>query len=425
MDAAGQSKARSGEARSAAPRTRTAIVLIGSRVTGSTPGAVWLTAAGWAEAARRRFGRVIMITATGAIDPAEARTAATTSQPASGPPTTGRRRLLTARTAAKDVRDLGRALVFARHASQSVPRGTDAAMVWQHHEPWQWSGWLLARRCRVPWVLFVDAPVVWESRAWGVRRPGWGRLLERLGEVPQLRRADVVACVSTAVAQEVRRLGAPAERVVVTPCSADPEVFTRTPPGASQLRQDLGLEQRVVVGWLGSFRRFHGIELLLEAYATAREDHPELALLLVGDGSERRNVEEDIRSRGLPGVVFTGMVTHDQVPRHLAVMDIGVVVDPGASQWHYSPLKLQEYMASGLAVVAPRSGQVPTTVRDHREGLLVPPNDARALAACLLELARDPQLRDRLGTAARARSEASGGWERQLDQIMARVNRRE
>lgn len=398
-------------------------MLIGSRVTGTTPGAVWLTAAGWAEAARRRFGQVLMVTATGPTDPATARTTATTARSTGVPAPARRRRLVTARTAVKDLRDLARALGFARRAGKAVPDGTDATVVWQHHEPWQWSGWLLARRCRAPWVLFVDAPVVWESRAWGVRRPGWGRLLERLGEVPQLRRADVVACVSSAVAQEVRRLGAPAERIVVTPCSADPEVFTRTQHDASQVRTDLGLEGRVVVGWLGSFRRFHGLDLLLEAYALAREHHPELALLLVGDGAERSSVEDEVRSRALPDVVFTGMVPHDQVPCHLAAMDIGVVVDPGASQWHYSPLKLQEYMASGLAVVAPRSGQVPTTVRDQREGLLVTPNDPVALATCLRALAGDPRLRERLGAAARARSVAAGGWDGQLDQVMARVSR--
>jgi len=396
-----------------------AVVLIGSRIAGTAPAAVWLTAAGWAEAGRRRCGDVLMVTSDGPMDPAVARRTATMPRQLNGASSsTRRRRVATVRDFAKDLRELVRAITFAARACHAVPRRTSAAVVWQHHEPWQWSGWLIARRSHAPWVLFVDAPVVWESRAWGVRRPGWGRLLERWGEVPQFRRADVIACVSETVAEEVRRLGAPRDRVVVTPCSVDASDFAPAPEQARGMREELGLEGRVVVGWLGSFRRFHGMDLLLDAYEAARTEQPELALLLVGDGTERSRVEEDVRRRGLSDVVMTGMVQHDKIPRYLAAMDIGVVIDPGTAQWHYSPLKLQEYMACGLAVVAPRSGDVEAALRDREDALLVPPGDTDALATCLRELARDPALRTRLGTAARARSEADGGWDHQLRSVM-------
>jgi len=391
-----------------------AVVLIGSRLAGSAPAAVWLTAAGWAEAARRRFGSVVMVTPSGPIDPSTARQAATTPRPATGG-TLRKRRLRVARDLAKDVRDLVRAAGFMIEAIRTVPTAEGTAFIWQHHEPWQWAGWLLARRCRAPWVLFVDAPVVWESRAWGVHRPGWGRFLERWGEVPQLRSADVVACVSETVATEVRRLGAPDARVIVTPCSADPSIFTVARETVSATRVELGLEDRIVVGWLGSFRRFHGIEILLDAYRAARREHPELALLLVGDGPERAAVEATVRAENILDVTFTGMVTHTDVPRYLTAVDIAVVIDPGATTWHYSPLKLREYMACGLAVVAPDSGQVGAVIRHGEQGLLVPPASSEALAGALAALARDSALRTRLGAAARRRSEADGGWLAQLE----------
>jgi glycosyltransferase involved in cell wall biosynthesis len=362
-----------------------------------------------------------MVTPGGKMDPAVARRTATTPRPAQEGGNRGHRRMGVLRDLAKDFRDFVRAIGFAATASRAVPRGTAASMVWQHHEPWQWSGWLLARRCRAPWVLFVDAPVVWESRAWGVRRPGWGAALERLGEVPQLRRADVVACVSETVADEVRRLGAPSCRVIVTPCSVDPSEFTTARHQALDTRRELDLEGRLVVGWLGSFRRFHGIPLLLHGYEAAKKEHPELALLLVGDGAERSKVQEEVRNRELSDIVFTGMVPHDDVPRHLAAMDIGVVIDPGSTQWHYSPLKLREYMATGLAIVAPRSGQVSETIRHGHEALLVDPGDAHALASAFCELASDASLRSRLGSGARARSEADGGWDQQLEAALSVV----
>ena len=391
-----------------------AIVLIGSRPVGPAPSAVWLTAAGWAEAAARHFGQVLMVTSAGRVDPSEARGVATTPKPQAEGSPRRRRRLGVLRDLAKDMRELVRALRFTFTANRAAPRGTTASLVWQHHEPWLWAGWWLARRCHAPWVLFVDAPVVWESRAWGVRRPGWGRMLERFGEVPQLRRADVVACVSESVATEVRRLGAPSDRVVVTPCSVDVTRYDLSDEAKDTTRRTLGLEGRVVVGWLGSFRRFHGIDMLLESYERARTSYPKLALLLIGDGPERRPVEEDVRRRGLKDVVLTGMVHHDDVPRNLGAVDIAVIIDPGSAQWHYSPLKLREYMAAGLAIIAPDSGQVRDAVRDEHEALLVPPGDGTALATAISALAGDASHRARLGAAARARSEGDGGWDRQL-----------
>ena len=321
--------------------------------------------------------------------------------------------MLHLRILAKDVRDMWRAFRFLELTRRAVPRRTTISLVWQHHEPWQWSGFWLARRHSAPLILFVDAPVVWEARLWGVRRPGWGRLIERLGEVPQLRRADVVACVSQPVADQVARMGAPADRIAVTPCSVDTMRF-RPDKESHALRDELGFNGGTVVGWLGSFRRFHGLDLLIDAYAAARAADPDLRLLLVGDGSERRALMDDVAARGIPGVVFVGVVEHSEVPRYLNVMDIAVVVDPASGTWHYSPLKLREYMACGLAVIAPTSGQMADHVSHGHDAMLIEPGSGEAIREALVLLASDVRLRTRLGGQARARAERDGGWHEQL-----------
>ena len=76
---------------------------------------------------------------------------------------------------------------------------------------------------------------------------------------------------------------------------------------------------------------------------------PELTLLFVGDGAERPHIEERARAPGLDAV-FTGTVEHAEIPAHITAMDVGLVISPDSENFHYSPLKLREYMSCGLAV---------------------------------------------------------------------------
>jgi len=388
--------------------------------TGATgPVAVWLTAAGWAEAARRRWGQAWLVTPEGTFGPEEARALATAPRPPARPRQGWRRRVpALLGTAKKDLRDLLRAWRFRDAALDGPWASARLAFVVQHHEIFQRAGFRAARAARVPLVLFVDAPLVWEAAQWGVRRPGWGRLLERLGESPQLRAADLVACVSEEVAQQAIRLGARPERVLVTPCSVDVETFSPQVDGHG-VRERYGLGARTVVGWVGSFRRFHGVDLLLRAFSQVQRAHPELALLLVGDGFERPQAERIAAELGMTPAVFTGAVPHTEVASHMAAMDVAVVVDPGHAEFHYSPLKVREYLACGLAVVAPRSGQLAELLGDAGAALLVPPGDEPALAGALRDLAGDPDLRQILGTRGRELMERSGTWHHQIARVEA------
>jgi glycosyltransferase involved in cell wall biosynthesis len=293
--------------------------------------------------------------------------------------------------------------------------GIAPAFVWSHHELFQTTGVSLARRLSVPLVQFVDAPQVWEARRWGVRRLGWGGVLERVGERPQLRAADVVACVSDEVAAVVVEMGVPRQQIVVTPVGVDLQRFG---PHASRqnMRRRLGLQNRFVIGWVGSFRPFHSLHLALEATKRLQESVPEAALLLVGDGQERRRTQalaDEMRVHA----VFTGTIPYEQVAGHVAAMDVAVILGAGGQAFHYSPLKLREYMASARPVVAMRAGEVGRILRDGVDGLLVQPGDASALARAIRLLYDRPDLRHRIGAAARERAVAEWSWDAQLRRV--------
>jgi glycosyltransferase involved in cell wall biosynthesis len=388
------------------------------------PVAVWITASGWAAAARRMWGQAWVVTPEGVLSPENAREVATRPRLKSGARPSWKRHVpRSAATMAKDAGRLVRARRFG-HAARSGPwDGSDLVFVWQRHDLFHTAGFQMARAKGCPVVLFVDAPTVWEERRWGVRRPGWGSLLERVGELPQFHSADLVACVSEEVAEALVARGVPEDRVLVTPCVADLDVFT---PEADRggLREELGLTDRFVVGWVGSFRRFHGVELALEAAASLQDSIPNLSLLLVGDGLERPRLERMAQDLGLRDVVFTGTVSYEDMPRHIAAMDLALVLDPGTGEFHYSPLKLREYMACGRAVVAPRVGQVGRFLTDGVDALMVDPGDARALARAIEQVHREPGLRRALESAARRKVAAEGSWDRQVLRAVEAMNGR-
>jgi glycosyltransferase involved in cell wall biosynthesis len=267
-------------------------------------------------------------------------------------------------------------------------------------------------------VSFVHAPQVWEAKSWGVARPGWGPLLERQGERPQLLASDVVVCVSDAVRAQVVQMGVPEQRTVVCPTGVDAEQFGPQVSGEA-VRQQLHLVDELVVGWIGSFRSFHGLDGLLESFAALTRTVDAAKLLLVGGGPEAASVHDAVRRFGLDDtVVFAGEVAHGDMPRYLAAMDVAVVNAPKGEAFHYSPQKLREYMAAQLAVVAPDIGDVSHLARDGQEALLFEAGDTSELSSRLLLLATDPALRARIARAGRDRVLATGTWDAQLDHLV-------
>jgi glycosyltransferase involved in cell wall biosynthesis len=390
-------------------------VVAGSTTPEQGPVAALVSTAGWAAAAERVLGQSWVVTPTGVFTPPMARLRGSDPTLRSRSAASVRRRVpAVAKTAVKDVLSwrMSRRFGIDLDGPWSV---TDVAFVWQRHDLFHTTGLELARRLGAPSVLFVPAAKVWEAEQWGTRRPGWGRLLEWRVERPSLLGADLVACGSQPVADQVLRLGVPHERVLLTPTGVDLDVFAE-PPDPTPLRRRLGLEDRFVVGWVGSFRRFHALEQVVDAAATV----PNAALLLVGDGPERARLKRLSRALGVTAM-FTGTVAHHELPVYLAAMDAAVVLARRGQPFHYSPLKLAEYLAAGLPVVAPATGQLLERLTDGVDAIVVPPHDVDALGVALRRLRDDPEERIRLGKAARAAAEADWSWDHQVRRVLEAV----
>ena len=283
-------------------------------------------------------------------------------------------------------------------------------LVYERYSLWSLAGMEHAATAGVPGLLEVNAPLIEEQATYrGLRDAGGAdRVAARV-----FRAASVLLAVSTEVAAWLERRGAALDRVHVIPNGVDAERFRPDVRPAAP-----GTLGSFTVGFVGSMKPWHGLEVLVEAFARLHGRGRDARLLLVGDGPARAAVCAELSARGLTGVVHcTGAVAPHEVPGLVTSADVAVAPYPDASRFYFSPLKVYEYMAAGRAVVASRVGQLETVIQHDVNGLLCSPGDAGALAAALERLRCEPAVRARLGRAARATVLGTHTW----DAVAARV----
>ena len=283
-------------------------------------------------------------------------------------------------------------------------------LIYERHALFAHAAMEFAARHAIPSALELNAPLIEEQAN--------HRTLARRPEAEASARrafaaAGLVAAVSPGASAYARTHGAPPSRVVVEPNGVDAGRFVGRP----------AMQGPFTVGFTGTLKPWHDTATLIEAFALLRSDHvPDARLLIVGDGPERAAIEARLGTLGLAGAAhLTGAVPAAEVPSWLAQMHAATAPYHGDRPFYFSPLKLYEYMAASLPVVASDVGDLAQVLDHGRLGRVVPPDDPAALAAALAALAHDPDLCARLGTAARAQVVAHHGWDRIAARILARA----
>lgn len=207
-----------------------------------------------------------------------------------------------------------------------------------------------------------------------------------------------------------------AKPVMTIPNGVDIERFDPAIPGA-EIRRRLGIAGDTVVhGYIGSFAPWHGLDLLVDAFAHLLKEHPSIHLLLVGQANAQwQELLDRLAGPELTShITVTGFVPPQNIPPYLAAMDITVLPN---SAYYCSPLKLFEYMAMAKPTVAVGTSPVATTLQDGEEGLLFRQGNVDALTAALGRLTDDRELRARIGAAARRRVERDYTWRHNAGQV--------
>jgi len=267
------------------------------------------------------------------------------------------------------------------------------AVLYERHAYFMFMGVLLGKWLKRPVVLEVNE-LAGFTRARGLIM---GRLARRI-DAWVFSRADHILCVSRVLADEARQRGAGNECIHVLPNAIDPNRF-RSPGREHALRSSLSIEDSIVIGHVGLFYRWDRLDTLIEVVRSLRDRHPEIKILLVGDGPEMENLRQTAFRLGMDReVIFSGPVPRDDVPAYIDAMDICVLPDSNAFG---SPIALFEFMAMGKPCVVPDLGPMRDVIEEGATGMMFPQGNHSALGEALLRLVEDPSLRSQIGARAK------------------------
>jgi glycosyltransferase involved in cell wall biosynthesis len=293
--------------------------------------------------------------------------------------------------------------VFARGVQQRlVPGGP--RFLYQRHFAFSVAGALISKRLKLPLILEYNGSEVWIANHWDPNPlTNWIRLCEEV----TLRSAARILVVSEVLRKQLLDRGIEEGRIRVNPNAVDPDYFYPGRGRASGRKQLEVHADEVLVGFVGSFSLWHGIEVLQHAIAKLLSSGPprRLRFVLMGDGllhGEMRTALAEYEATG--GVIFTGPLPRDKVAEYLDASDILVsphIPMPDGSKFFGSPTKLFEYMAMGKGIVASRLDQIAEVLEHDQTAWLVTQGDVDELAEAILRLAQDPMKRAALGAAAR------------------------
>ena len=294
--------------------------------------------------------------------------------------------------------------VSARIAARIIAGGAD--LVYERYSLFSTALAEVAEATGAAGILEVNAPLIEEQRTHRL-------LVDEEAAAKALVRQVAAATATVAVSDPVRdwvRERTGSESVHTVPNGVS---ITRIVPRPEEIGDP-------VVTFVGTLKPWHGVADLLAAAALAKRPWK---LRIIGDGPERAALEEQAAGLGIE-VDFRGAVAPADMPGQLAGSAIGVAPYPdlgGEQQQYFSPLKVYEYLAAGLPVVASAVGQLPQILGEL--GTLVPPSDPAALAAAIDTLAADPVLRGKLGWRGRMQAEEKHSWAGAVDRILGLAGR--
>ena len=266
-----------------------------------------------------------------------------------------------------------------------------------------------------------NIPVVYECRAFwedaavdhGTTSEGSLRYrVTKALESHVFKQAQAVTCICEGLRQDIIQRGIAENKITVIPNAVNIEKFTFGQEAKPQLKQELELQNKTVLGFIGSFYAYEGIPLILDALPEILKQKPDIRLLLVGGGPQEEIIKDKVKQLQLESfVIFTGRVPHDQVQDYYNLVDIFVYPRLVMRLTELvTPLKPLEAMAQGRLVIASDVGGHKELIKDQENGALFRANDAGSLVACVLNLLEHSDSWPAMRQAGRQYVEEERNW---------------
>ena len=272
---------------------------------------------------------------------------------------------------------------------------------------------IVARRRKLPLVYEIRA--FWEDAAVGNGTGTEGSLAYRTTralETWAVRRADAVAVICEGLRTDLIARGIDGGKVIVSPNGVDLTLFGNAPPRDAALAAELGLDGKDVVGFIGSFYDYEGLDDLIAAMPALVAQRPNARLLLVGGGPMAAALAAQAKASPVADAIhFVGRVPHAEVERYYGLVDILAYPRKRMRLTDLvTPLKPLEAMAQGRMVAASDVGGHRELIRDGETGTLFPPDDPAAIASALAGLFADRSGWEARRVTARAFVDRERNW---------------
>jgi glycosyltransferase involved in cell wall biosynthesis len=313
--------------------------------------------------------------------------------------------------------------------------------IYHRYNSMSFSSTYLSKKYNIPLILEYNGSEVWILKKWGTTGNPLMQLLKKVYyffklpivffiENYNLKQASLIVVVSKAMKDELIKRGIDKNKILINPNGVDIEKFNPNIK-AYDIKKKYGLENKIILGFIGTFGPWHGAENIVKAYGELLKEIPEIKsktkLLMIGDGVKIPEVKKYIKKYGIEdNVILTGLIPQEKAPKYLSVCDVlinATVPNPDGSEFFGSPTKLFEYMAMGKAIISSNLGQMREILENDKTAILVKGGDMDELKIVMEKLIKDKKLREILSKNAREEVVKNYTWDKHVDRILKRIKK--
>lgn len=253
---------------------------------------------------------------------------------------------------------------------------------------------------------------------------GEGRFKVKLIDFLQIKSAllsDYIRVVAPGIKERLISYGIDAEKTAVIENGTDTAHFK--PIGKKEAKMKLGLDTDCLyIGFIGNFAVWQGLDYLIQGIPQILKTHNDVRFLLVGDGPEMPKIRKAVSKFEEGKIILTGSIPYQEANLYINTFDIGVApfIRERNESIGLSPLKIRDYAACGTPVVTTKIRGL-EMVEKHSFGILVPPDNFRALSEAIIKLIENPALRSKMGIKGRKLAEENFSWHNIAGQILNMV----
>ena len=303
------------------------------------------------------------------------------------------------------------------------------AFIYQRYSLHNYSGVLLSRHFKIPLVLEYNGSEIWLCNKYA--SPLHNQDLWESIEMLNFRNSQLIVVVSKPIKDQLIKRGIDEKIILINPNGVDTDSYYPSIDG-TEVRLKYNLENKIVFGFIGTFGRWHGAEVLVESFARLLKENAafksNIRLLMIGDGLTIPEVKRIVGKNNIEAeCILTGMVPQKEGATYLAACDFLVaptVPNPDGSPFFGSPTKIFEYMAMGKGIIASDLDQIGEILCHNKTALMVKPGDPDSLLNALKIFINNKELGKELGRAAREEAVAKHTWKEHTRKIIHELKER-